>query len=80
VHRGLLAGLHDADDVGDETLVQEVIEGARLDVVVLERFGIQRGVLSIGVRAGTRAGQPPMPGTKKNRPSGRLGADAGRSG
>src|SRR4029453_13025864 len=38
VHRGLLACLDDADDVGDQPLGQEVVEGPPADLVVVELF------------------------------------------
>jgi hypothetical protein len=67
VHRRLLAGLHDADDVGDQALGQEVVEGRPADLVVVELLHVQPGVLSVGV--GMR-GAPTSAGNAKSRPFG----------
>src|SRR4030095_14085665 len=69
VHRGLLAGLDDADDVGDQSLGQEVVEGRPADLVVVELFDVQPGCPFD--RMWACAGQwPRVPGTQRAAPSG----------
>jgi hypothetical protein len=79
VHRGFLAGLDDADDVGHEAFAQEMVEREGLDLVVDEVVGIQRRILSVGGCGAGPRGRRNGPGNENAAPSGAARAYRARS-